>query len=326
MEAGAAQDSNIRFRDFADQWLTGYAEKQLKIKTVNGYRKLLIRANQAIGHIKLKDLKTGHLNSFYANLEEEGMNLHTGGQLSANSVRAYHRVISSILSKAVKWGYIPFNPAMNAELPKQEPKEAPHLEEAEARRLLELLHNEPMKYRAMITFDLLSGLRRGELLGLRWCDVDFQNQTITIEQTSSYVSGKGIYTDTPKNKTSARPLKLSRSAFLMLQEYKDWQDAQRAACGDFWKDKDGRVFTGDDGAPVHPDALTKWFAGFVRRSGLPKVSIHSLRHGQGRGCTDPFSRNRCGDRVHRSPGRPRYHRSAPAVCRSLHRDSHNISA
>lgn len=206
------------------------------------------------------------------------MNLHTGGQLSANSVRAYHRVISSILSKAVKWGYIPFNPAMNAELPKQEPKEAPHLEEAEARRLLELLHNEPMKYRAMITFDLLSGLRRGELLGLRWCDVDFQNQTITIEQTSSYVSGKGIYTDTPKNKTSARPLKLSRSAFLMLQEYKDWQDAQRAACGDFWKDKDGRVFTGNDGAPVHPDALTKWFAGFVRRSGLPKVSIHSLRH------------------------------------------------
>lgn len=278
VSAGVAQDANIKFQDFADQWMTGYAEKQLKIKTINGYRKLLVRINQAIGHIKLKDLKTGHLNSFYANLEEEGMNLHTGGRLSANSVRAYHRVISSILSKAVKWGYIPFNPAMNAELPKQEPREAPHLEEEEARRLLELLHNEPMKYRAMITFDLLSGLRRGELLGLRWCDVDFQNQTVTIVQTSSYVSGKGVYTDTPKNKTSIRHLKLSRSVFLMLQEYKEWQDMQRAACGDSWRDKDGRVFTGDDGAPVHPDALTKWFSGFVKRAGLPKVSIHSLRH------------------------------------------------
>lgn len=278
VNAGIAHDANIRFKDFADKWMAEYAEKQLKIKTVNGYQKLLIRINQGIGHIKLKDLRTGHLNSFYANLEEDGMNLHTGGKLSANSVRAYHRVISSILTKAVKWGYITFNPAVNAELPKQETKEAPHLQEAEARRLLELLHGEPIKYRAMITFDLLSGLRRGELLGLRWCDVDFANQTITIVQTSSYVSGKGVYTDTPKNKTSARPLKLSQTAFSLLQEYRNWQDTQRNICGDCWRDEDGRVFTGDDGAPIHPDALTKWFSKFIKLNNFPKVSIHSLRH------------------------------------------------
>ena len=64
----------------------------------------------------------------------------------------------------------------------------------------------------------------------------------------------------------------------MLREYKDWQDQQRAACGDFWKDRDGRVFTSDDGAPIHPDTLTKWFSDFVKRSGLPKVHVHSLRH------------------------------------------------
>jgi len=159
-----------------------------------------------------------------------------------------------------------------------ENKEAPHLDEQDTRRLLFLLHNEPIKYRAMITFDLLSGLRRGELLGLRWSDVDFANETITITQTLSYVSGKGLFTDTPKSHTSSRPLKLSRSAFLLLREYQDWQDAQRAACGGHWKDTDGRVFTGDDGAPVHPDALTKWFAAFTKRVGLPPVHIHSLRH------------------------------------------------
>lgn len=183
-----------------------------------------------------------------------------------------------MLSKAVKWGYIPYNPAANAELPKIRPKEAPHLEEAEARRLLALLHGEPIKWRAPITFDLLSGLRRGELLGLRWEDVNFNAQVITIVETLSYVPERGLYTDTPKNTTSARLLRLSRSAFLLLEEYRRWQEQQREKCGTAWRNEDGRVFTGDDGAPIHPDALTKWFRIFIQKSGLPKVTVHSLRH------------------------------------------------
>ena len=176
--------------------------------------------------------------------------------LDANTVRGYHRLISSILTKAVKWGFIPFNPAANAELPKLMPKEAAHLDEEDARRLLELLQNEPAKYRAAISFDLLSGLRRGELLGLRWSDVDFENETVTIVQTSSYVPGVGIYTDTPKNKTSARPLKLSRSAFFVLRQVQEWQE----------------------GAPIHPDALSSWFGDFTRRNGFTEIHVHSLRH------------------------------------------------
>lgn len=341
--AGVSRDANIRFETFANEWLTDYAEKQLKIKTVEDYKKLLVNINAAIGHVKLKDLKTGHLNSFYSNLQESGvnklskkaiaidLNKHRGKlsmqvlankagvsdktvsaacagkyirpdnarkiatalktdfnkvfkivadneKLSPSTVRHYHRCISSILTKAVKWGYIPFNPAANAELPKLETKEAAHLGEQDARQLLTLLQNEPIKYRAAISFDLLSGLRRGELLGLRWCDVSFEDETINIVQTSNYTAGKGIFVDTPKNTTSVRPLKLSRTAFLTLREYRIWQDKQRIACGDMWQDKDGRVFTNELGAPMHPDALTGWFKKFVERTGLPKVSIHSLRH------------------------------------------------
>lgn len=158
------------------------------------------------------------------------------------------------------------------------PKEAAHLDEEDARRLLELLQNEPAKYRAAISFDLLSGLRRGELLGLRWSDVDFENETVTIVQTSSYVPGVGIYTDTPKNKTSARPLKLSRSAFFVLRQVQEWQEEQRALCGDRWKDKDGRIFTNDEGAPIHPDALSSWFGDFTRWNGFTEIHVHSLRH------------------------------------------------
>lgn len=345
VNAGLSQDGSMKFTAFAEKWFTEYARKQLKAKTLYGYEALLPRINQGIGHIKLKDLKTGHLNTFYSNLQEEGMrrdtkckakvdlreilknrkltvatlsevsgiypttlrraisgenvNIKTAAAiakalevsrtdlfediakrdtLNANTIRNYHCLISGILSKAVKWGFIPFNPANNAELPKLERKEAAHLDEAEARRLLQMLRNEPIKYRAAITFDLLSGLRRGELLGLRWFDVDFENETITIVQTSNYTKNKGVYADTPKTRTSSRPLKLSRSAFLILRKYQEWQDKQRELCGDKWKDTDKRVFTNDEGAPIHPDAFSKWFRDFADKCGFTGIHIHSLRH------------------------------------------------
>lgn len=152
------------------------------------------------------------------------------------------------------------------------------MDEPDARKLLELLQLEPIKWRAIMTFDLLSGLRRGELAGLCWQDVDFDHQIITVRQTSNYLPPKGVYTDTPKSSASGRVLRLSRSAFMMLLEYKEWQDAQQAALGDAWRNTDGRIFTTDDGAPIFPDSITQWFTKFVRRSGLPPVTVHSMRH------------------------------------------------
>lgn len=341
----STKDDSIFFQDFAAKWMTEYAEKQLKLKTVAEYRQKLTVINKAIGHIRLRNLRTGHLNEFYANLQEAGIRrdekyqvraeipplikeakitrpelveasglsrqtiqailsgktvsrasadalseciglpmpkvfrqVRRSDTLSANTVKGYHRVISSILTKSVKWGYIPFNPASNAELPKDDSGEAAYLDEAEARRLLELLQQEHIKYRAAITFDLLSGLRRGELLGLRWSDVDFDAGLITITQTSNYVSGVGLYTDTPKNKTSSRPMKLSRSLLFILDEYRAWQEQQQVDLGDRWRNDDGRVFTSETGSPLHPDSLSKWFHTFAKRNGFEDIHLHSLRH------------------------------------------------
>lgn len=345
VNAGLLQDGSIRFYQFAERFLTEYAEKNLKQKTCAEYKNRLVRINQAIGNIRLCDLRTGHINSFYANLQEEGVRLGgkytakvdiaamlkrqhltktqfseksgvcpqairaatTGGNvdkssaekissalgkkqselfsscgdaatLSNSSIRTYHATLSSILSKAVKWGLISSNPATNAEIPKIKRPEASHLDEADAKRLLELLQNEQMNYRAAITFDLLSGLRRGELLGLRWEDVDFNTETVTICQTSNYLPKVGVYVDTPKNDSSVRPIKLSHSLFLLLGEYRAWQEQQRELCGDQWQDKDGRVFTSLFGAPIHPDTLSAWFKAFIRKNNFPDVHFHSLRH------------------------------------------------
>lgn len=345
VKCATTHDGNIRLKEFTDKFLKEYAYPNLKEKTAFGYEQKMEATNRALGHIKLKDLKPGHIASFYSNLQEEGMRAKelaivkidfskwlkeqrltmtamtkkTGlslwvfkqmknGEgidkscaqpiaeamdmevgklftmqkdmtpLSAGTIHTYHRVLSAVLFRAVKWGYIPTNPAARADLPSLANRRAAYLDEPDARRLLELLRDEPIKWRTIITFDLLSGLRRGELAGLRWQDVNFDDQTIVIRQTSNYLPGKGIYTDTPKSTTSNRPLKLSRSAFILLLEYKQWQDEQREQVGDAWRDEDGRIFTGDDGAPLFPDSITKWFSDFVKRTGLPKVTVHSLRH------------------------------------------------
>lgn len=343
--SGTTANGNMRFADFAEKFMQEYAQLYLKPKTIATYTENLRRINQAIGHIRLCDLRTGHINSFYQNLQEKGIRNRTTGvckidlkerigaqrgaltafsrkagvsratikqamegqpinQQSADaiaqavgmktaraftfttyseplapaSVISYHRTLSSVLSHAVKWGYIQVNPADATERPSLGNHEATYLEEADARRLLELLQAEHIRWRALITFDLMSGLRRGELLGLRWQDVDLDEHTITIRQTSNYLPGKGIYVSTPKTATSARPLLLSTSAIMMLLEYKTWQDGQRERMGDAWEDEDGRVFTTDTGAPLFPDSVTQWFSKFIARSGMPKVTVHSLRH------------------------------------------------
>lgn len=339
-------DGNIRLADFTEVFLQDYAQQHLKAKTIAGYRDKMARINTSIGHIRLKDLRSGHIAQLYADMMQPGArrgaalahiridfrrwmadhkttmaalsrdsgispwtykllragkpiapgNAHKiAAQLGSpfneiflvvqdttplkpSTICDYHRVLSAVLARAVKWGYIDRNPAERVDLPSNAGHHAAYLDEPDARRLLELLQSEPIRWRTLITFDLLSGLRRGELLGLRWADVDFDNCTIAVKQTLNYTTGVGVYFDTPKTTKSARPMKLSRTAMLLLQETQRWQDQQRSRMGDAWRNAHDLVFTTDFGGPIFPDSVSSWFSAFIRRSGLPKVTVHSLRH------------------------------------------------
>ena len=342
-----ATDGNIRFADFAERYMTDFGNLNLKPTTLSNYKRNLVRINQAIGHIKLKDLTILHIQAFYRNLQEQGVRQHTtatatpalaewicqqhisksalakkagithqtvsqalkgrsineesavkiaaaaglevkvlftvtsdAAPLAPATIRSYHRTISSILEKAVKWQIIPRNPAENAELPSNAGHKARYLDEPDAKRMLQLLQDAPIKWRAPIIFDLLSGLRRAELLGLRWQDVNLDDGVIRIVQTSNYVSGKGVYVDTPKTEDSDRYLKVSRTAILILLEYKSWQDGMREKGGDAWQGspEEDRVFTNDVGRPWFPTSLTQWMGKFIKRTGLPSSCVHSLRH------------------------------------------------
>lgn len=198
-------------------------------------------------------------------------------KLSAETIRHYHRFISAVLGTAVYWQVIPANPCSRVKPPKAEKKEAHYLDEKEAAYMLQLLEKEDIRYRTMITLLLYTGMRRGEICGLEWDDLDFERNLIHIQRTSQYTAEKGIFTDETKNKSSARVIKAPSTAMELLRTFKAWQAEERLKLGDKWKNS-GRIFTTWDGNPIHPDTVTGWFHDFAQRNDLPPVSIHSLRH------------------------------------------------
>lgn len=199
--------------------------------------------------------------------------------LSAKTVLHHHRLISSIFSTAVEWGALFSNPCDRTKPPRVEKKEPKYLDEVQAATLLDLLETESTEYKTMIRLLLFTGLRRGELLGLEWKDIDFGNSTMQICRSSLYLPDKGIFEDETKNATSNRIIKLSQTAVNDLKAYKLWQMQQRMLIGDRWANSE-KIFTTDEGKPLHPDTLSRWFSKFIKEHSdqLPPITIHSLRH------------------------------------------------
>lgn len=188
-------DNNMRFADYAEN-LYKANENNFTPLTVKIYNDLLERICVAIGHIKLKDLQSHHLQEFYINLSEDGINKRTGGGLSANYIELHHRVIHVILKDAYKNRYILRNVAELATPPKVQKKDISYMDIDDAIIFCQALEKEPIKWRTAFLLLLYTGVRRGELCGLEWKDIDFDNKIISIRRSVQYVSGKKQeYTD-----------------------------------------------------------------------------------------------------------------------------------
>jgi len=197
--------------------------------------------------------------------------------LSNKTISHHHRLISAILTTAVQWQVIFDNPAKRLKAPKVERKEAKFLDEKQTEKLLKLLQAENVQHRAMVILLIYSGVRRGELCGLEWKDIDFENRMIKVSRTSQYISGHGIFEKGTKNYSSERTIKLSSQVFIILEEFRKWQIAEKLRLGDRWVNSD-RLFITAEGAPIHPDSVSGWFRNFIKKHGFPEISIHSLRH------------------------------------------------
>ncbi len=197
--------------------------------------------------------------------------------LSAKTVLEHHRLISTVLEQALKEGLVAVNVASRATLPKVERKEVNYFQPEQIAAIREALEHEPLKWKALVHMLLITGARRGEVLGLKWDNVDFENNRVYICNSVLYSADVGIYESTPKTEKSKRYIYLPTETMALLRAYRAWQIAERERLDGYYLDR-GFVFAQDTGAPMHPDSVTDYLKKLSKRYGLPHLNPHAFRH------------------------------------------------
>ena len=280
IETGQALSAKkMRFRDYADFWIKNYAIPNLSPKTYERYKSMLkARILPYLGNMYLDKIQPMQLMYLYQELSESTyVRKNVSHKLSSKTVLEHHRLLHSMLQQAVFWQMIPYNPASRVRPPKAKKPNINFYDDAQTIALIKALEGEELKFRVIILLTIFTGLRRGEVLGLEWQDINFKNSSLTVRQASQYVSSIGIYTKDPKTETSNRIISIPESIIKLLKEYQKEQLKTRLRLGEEWIETN-RLFVQWNGAPMHPDTITKWFRQFLEDKNLPHITFHGLRH------------------------------------------------
>ena len=342
---GVTSDSRLKFEEYCNYVIDLKEQRGVKHSTIVRYKELAERIYPAIGHIKLKDLRADHLNSFYTALSKPGAGKGSSrampkidiaavlkeqsltrtkaaeqgniplravydaangkvvsqdtakriadvlkmtfdkvfilqeeqSTLSSKTILEHHRLISTVLDQAEKEGLVPFNVAAKATLPKVSKKEVNYFQPEQVAAIRDALETEPMKWKMLTHLFLITGARRGEILGLKWSAVDFAGNRIHICNNILYSPDVGIYEDTPKTATSDRWITLPDETMQLLRKYQVWQNTERLRLGEYYQNRN-YLFAQDNGGPMHPDSVTDWMNKFSKRHELPHINPHAFRH------------------------------------------------
>jgi integrase len=233
----------------------------------------LIRRNIIpwIGSKRLTRLTPVDIKRWHGQLLENGR--ADGGALSVSSVRLAHRILHRALNDAVRWNLIMVNPATAARAPRAEHKEMNVWTADDARRFLNAVAEDRLV--GLWTLALHTGLRRGELAGLRWGDLDLDAGTLTVAQQRTSANYETVVTK-PKAK-SQRQLLLASATVAALRGHRQGQVEERLAVGPGWKNS-GYVFVDELGVEYHPQRFTKMFEDIVALTGARKIRLHDTRH------------------------------------------------
>jgi integrase len=196
-------------------------------------------------------------------------------KLSLNTINHIFDLVSSILTAAVEDELIPKSPQPKA--PKTTRPKRTHYDEEQLRVLLAVFDNEPLMYRAMGYLLVDSGIRRGELTGLKWENVDLKANTIFISEQRQYTPSHGEFTRPPKTESGTRLISVSPTVISIMRELRKNQFENRLKLGNAWFDSD-YVFRHDDGKPIAPNKPYRWLRALIAKHSLPHLTVHGLRH------------------------------------------------
>jgi len=255
------------------QWRDEVAAVSVSTRTFERYVEHVDRLIAGLGSILLSQLSPLALQSFYSDLRKNGHKRRQGG-LSEQTLLHIHKVLKAALGQAVSWRLIAFNPAADVIPPKPARVETRTLNQDEIGCLLEVADGTPLY--AVTLLCITTGLRRGELLGLKWCDLDRKTGRLSIVR-SLEDSKAGLKFKAPKTARGVRQLPLPQVALDGLVQHERAQKAHRLRAGVEYQDHD-LIFPGADGCPQRPRNVTKAFAALVAKTGMTKISLQGLRH------------------------------------------------
>lgn len=226
-----------------------------------------------LGGTRLDALDAPQLNALYAKLLVSGRTDGKGG-LSRTTVHAVHVTISRSLKDATKWGKLVRNAATNADPPQPDNAERAIWTDEQLQTFLDGTRTDRLG--ALWHLLATTGVRRGEAAGLLWEDVHFDREEINVRRARVVVDYKVVESG-PKTPKGNRTMALDRETVAVLRRHRTAQLEERMAWGEAY-DNTGLVFTKEDGAGLHPGAITQGFARAVKRSGLPTITVHGVRH------------------------------------------------
>ncbi len=260
-------------RDWLDEWLELCERRGLRSSTIASYRTMLrLHIDDRFGQTPLSEITASQINRLYGRLLREGRR-DGGGGLSARTVRYFHTVLNKALADAVRAGHATRNPAALADPPSPKaarPRVFPVWSPEELTQYL--LATKSDRHYLAFHVAATTGLRRGELLGLRWCDVDCEARQLHVVQTLVEAAHKPIF-GLPKTERSRRVVALDARTTELLAAARAAAECRR---GGF--DERGVVFTTAEGKPIHPAVFSYYFQRSVHRAGVTRIRLHDLRH------------------------------------------------
>ena len=264
------EECRMTLGEWMDKWLDEYMIFTIKENTIKGYRSQIDhQIKPFIGHKQLASLTTADIQKFYNKIKKEGrVHPHPihGHVLSDSMVRKIHMMLHEAMEVAVRERYIVRNPTDNTTIPKKTTTEKQVLDDSQLNRFLEAIQCEPY-WHDFFYVEVMTGLRRGEICGIKWSDIDFNEGTLCIKRSVSTKEGGGVSIGETKTDAGVRTIIMPPSVATLL-----WK--KRSDAINEW------VFPHytNPSDPLHPSSAYKKLKTLLKRLELPLLRFHDLRH------------------------------------------------
>ncbi len=261
------EGTQVTLERFVATWLDGKAISR-RPRTVFQYRKIAQdHILPLMGKMRLQEIQPAHVKQLYARKKEEGRGPRT--------LQYIHSVLHCAMKQAVREGILGRNPVDAVERPKVEQSEFRIWTEEQCRQFLIAAAESP--YDTLFCLALTTGMRQGELLGLKWADLDWEKGTLLIQRQLQRVEHQGLALVPPKTKAGRRSIKLGQGMLDKLISHRNQQELIKAAIGERWKEN-GLIFPSTLGTPLDSYRVSHQFKKLLKKHGLPDIRFHDLRH------------------------------------------------